>query len=177
MTTSPRFPGLPTPVTIRRAGIEDRLRLERLWLLFRHDMSAFTGDLPGADGTYRSEWLALALNGEPGWHAWILTVGDHPAGLGITRAMDEPLHVLNSFFLVVPLRRTGLGTRFARTIMTSTPGRWEVAYQERNQAAARFWPAVAGQLDPEWLNAIRPTPGRPELPPDRWISLTASCGD
>ena len=43
-TPIPSHP-LPT-VNVRRATAEDRPVLERLWLLFRHDLSRLTGDLP-----------------------------------------------------------------------------------------------------------------------------------
>jgi len=42
---------------VRRADAEDRVVLERLWLMFRHDMSEFQGQLPRPDGSYRTEWL------------------------------------------------------------------------------------------------------------------------
>lgn len=163
---------LPTPVVARRAIPPDQPALERLWLLFRHDMSAVNGDLPRTDGTYRSERLEHALRGDPGWQAWILTAGEHPVGLGIIRALDQPVHVLTSFFVVAAARRTGLGTTFARSILSSTPGRWEIAYQDLNQPAARFWSAVAGQIDPDWSLEHRTGPARPDLPPDSWIALT-----
>jgi len=69
MPGSQLTPSTPLPpVDVRRAAAQDRPVLERLWLLFRHDLSRFTGDLPRADGTYRSERLEAALT-NPGWAA------------------------------------------------------------------------------------------------------------
>jgi hypothetical protein len=41
---------------------------DRLWLMFRYDMSGFRGWLPNPDGTFRSERLAAAIAGA----AWTL---------------------------------------------------------------------------------------------------------
>lgn len=92
---SPRS-GLPAPIVVRRATSTDHVVLERLWLMFRHDMSGVSAGLPRPDGSFRSERLASALS-EPDWHAWLLTIGEHPGGLAIVRAVDQPVRVLNSF--------------------------------------------------------------------------------
>ena len=36
-------------ISVRRAAGADRTVLERLWLMFRHDLSEFSGQLPDAD--------------------------------------------------------------------------------------------------------------------------------
>ncbi|MGW2648067.1 hypothetical protein ACWC2T_24825 [Streptomyces sp. NPDC001393] len=55
-------------VTARSATTEDRPTVEGLWLMFRHDLSAFRGDLPAPDGTFRSERVESAFT-RPGWAA------------------------------------------------------------------------------------------------------------
>lgn len=50
------------PVHVRRATPEDGGLLELLWLLFRHDMSAVSGELPRPDGRFRDERLRAALD-------------------------------------------------------------------------------------------------------------------
>jgi predicted acetyltransferase len=157
---------LPMPLTARPTTRSDRAALERLWLLFRHDMSAVNGDLPRADGSYRSERLEHVLSGTPGWLGWILTAADRPLGFAIVRALDQPVRVINSFFVVAAARRCGTGSAFARAVVSSHPGRWTVAHQDRNSAAARFWPAVAAALDLDWTSAYQPVPGQPDAPPD-----------
>lgn len=171
MTTLTSHPDLPEPIIARPALSGDEAALRRLWQLFRHDMSAYGRDLPGADGSYRSERLELAL-ADPAWDAWLLTAAEHPIGFALTRAMDQPVRVLNSFFLVVPARRRGLGLAFADAVLSATPGTWEVAYQDANAAAASFWPAVAARFGEQWVREHRPVPGRPELPPDTWVTFT-----
>ena len=162
---------LPQPVEARRGTLHDEPALRRLWLIFRHDMSAYSRALPRPDGSYRSEWLELALT-TPAWSAWLLTAGEHPIGFALTRAMDEPVRVLNSFFLVAPARRGGLGLAFARTVLAATPGPWAVAYQDANLPAARFWPAVAASFDDGWAER----PPTTDQPRDVWVTFTVEPG-
>jgi predicted acetyltransferase len=172
MTTleAPSF--LPRPVVARPATTDDHPALGRLWLLFRHHMSTYTRALPDPDGTYGCERLRRATS-DPTWNAWMLTAADHPLGFALTRAMDEPVRVINSFFLVGPARGHGLGQCFARAVARASPGTWTVAYQDGNIAAARFWARVAARLDPGWWLQHRPVPGRPDLPPDAWVTFRA----
>lgn len=164
---------LPTPLIARPYDDDDRSALRHLWVSFRHQMSEFTRELPAPDGTYRSERLARALDPEdPVWSAWILSAGGHPIGFALTRAMDQPTRVVNSFFVVAPARRRGLGLHFARDVAMATPGAWTVAYQQGNRAAATFWPRVAASFGPHWRCEARDVPARPELPPDTWVSFT-----
>lgn len=162
---------LPTPILIRPATCADRPLLERLWLLFRHDMSAVTPTLPNPDGSFRSERLEAALS-ESGWQAWLLMLGDRPGGFAIVRGLDQPVRVLNSFFVVAGARGHRLGFDFARAVLQEHPGRWDIAYQDRNAVAVGLWPAVAGSLDASYTVERRAVPGMADAPPDVWASLT-----
>lgn len=80
----------------------------------------------------------------------------------------KPVHVLNSFFVVAPARRCGLGLQFASTVVAANPGRWAVAFQDANIAAAQFWPKLAAEFAPtgHWNTdrfpadlTCQPTPG------------------
>lgn len=159
---------------VRRADTDDRPVLERLWLLFRHDMSRFNGDLPRADGTFRSERLEAALT-EGSWAAFLATSGESPVGFALVRSLDREPLVLNSFFVVAAVRRTGVGLALAHQVVTSFPGRWEVAFQEANTPAAHFWRRVAASHDARWSEERRAVPGRPELAQDSWVSFTAQA--
>ncbi|QLJ02022.1 GNAT family N-acetyltransferase [Streptomyces sp. NEAU-sy36] len=161
-----------TDVRVRPATPADRPAVERLWLMFRHDLSEFQGDLPAADGTFRSERVDAAFSA-PGWAPYLLTRGDRAAGLAFVRGLDGPVRVLNSFFVARGARRAGVGLRAAREVLRRHPGRWEIAFQENNPGAVAFWHRLAEDLAPgAWSREARPVPGRPELPPDLWISLT-----
>ncbi|MFJ4846727.1 GNAT family N-acetyltransferase [Streptomyces sp. NPDC088733] len=160
-------------VSVRLATVDDRPAVERLWLMFRHDMSEFSGRLPFPDGTFRGERLEAAFT-ETGWAPYLLTSDDCPAGFAFVRALTEPTHVLNSFFVVRGARRAGIGLRAVQQVVASHPGRWEVAFQDANAAAVRFWRRVATEIAGEaWSEERRPIPGRPDLPPDVWISFRA----
>lgn len=161
---------LPQPILARAATDNDRAILERLWLIFRHHMSTYSHALPTPDGTYRSERLHRSFS-DPSWNTWILTASEHPIGFCLTRAMNKPVHVVNSFFIVAPARGAGVGTAFLRAVVNETPGTWSVAYQDANKAAARFWPSVAAAVAGDFNLEHRPVPGHPQLPPDAWVTF------
>ncbi|MCX4734354.1 GNAT family N-acetyltransferase [Streptomyces sp. NBC_01363] len=162
-----------TDVSVHHADPADRPTLERLWSLFRHDMSAFSGVLPNPDGTFRSDRLHAAFT-QADWAPYLLTSGEFPVGLALVRGLTGPTRVLSSFFVVHGVRRTGIGLCAVRQVAAQYPGPWEVAFQEGNIAAVGFWRRVATEVAGEaWTEERRPVPGRPDLPPDTWISFTA----
>jgi predicted acetyltransferase len=163
-------PDPSTPVHVVLAGPEHRAVLERLWLLFRHDMSEYDGRLPRPDATYRSERLDSAL-AQPGWAGYLLRVGEAPVGLAVVRSLEREPFVLNSFFVVRAARRSGVGRDAVGQILTARPGRWTVAFQETNPNAVAFWRSVAASHDEGWTEERRPVPDRPDLPPDSWICV------
>lgn len=97
-------------VSVRLASEADRPVLERLWLMFRHDMSEFTGALPNPDGTFRSERLEAALTSDD-WASYLITSADRPAGLAFVRALTTSTRALNSFFVVRGARRRDRAAR------------------------------------------------------------------
>ena len=171
----------PARLTIRPTTPADRLVLERLWLLFRHDMSEVSGALPDATGQFRRERLDATFT-DPDRCGFIahLEPGAEPdgappapVGFALVRALDGPARVLTSFFVVRGARRSGVGRELAAHVLASYPGRWEIAFQDANPPAVRFWRAVATDaVGQAWTEEHRAVPGRPELPPDTWISLT-----
>jgi predicted acetyltransferase len=162
-----------TDVSARLAEATDQPVLERLWLLFRHDLSEFSGALPNPDGTFRSEWLHAALT-RADWAAYLLTSSASPVGLAFVRGLTAPTRVLYSFFVVRGARRAGIGLRAVREVVAKHPGPWEVAFQESNVAAVAFWRRVATEIAGDgWSEERRPVTGRPDLPPDTWITFNA----
>ncbi|MFL6116617.1 MAG: GNAT family N-acetyltransferase [Catenulispora sp.] len=152
------------------ADAADRALLERLWSLFRHDMTEFTGGLPNPDGTFPGAWLGSALDDE-NWAAHLAFVNDRPVGFAFVRALEQPVRVLNSFFIVRGARRGGHGIQLARYVLAAHPGPWEIAFQEANVKGARFWRRLAQQVAPgAWHEEERPA-SRPELPPNVWIVI------
>jgi predicted acetyltransferase len=140
--------------------------------MFRHDMSAVVPTLPRSDGSFRSERLDAALDeSESGWHPWLLTLGEQPGGFAIVRSVDQPVRVLNSFFVVAGARRHRLGFDFARAVVQAYPGAWDVPYQDYNPAAVGLWPTVAASVDASYTLERRGVPAKPELPADVWLSF------
>ncbi|MFJ6572094.1 GNAT family N-acetyltransferase [Streptomyces sp. NPDC091292] len=159
-------------VSVRLAGVADRPVVERLWLMFRHDMSEYHGLLPSADGTFRSDRLQMAFS-DPDWAPYFLTSGSSPAGLAFVRGLTGPTRVLNSFFVVRGARRTGVGLRAVQAVVALHPGSWEVAFQDANMAAVQFWRRVGTEVSGDaWTEERRRVPGRPDLSPDVWISFS-----
>ncbi|MGW1342954.1 GNAT family N-acetyltransferase [Kribbella sp. NPDC002412] len=159
-------------LVVRRAGSGDRVVLERLWLMFRHDLSEFQGQLPRPDGSYRSEWLESVLDGDPNWAGYLFHTGENPVGFAFVRALAQPVRVLNAFFIVRPMRRHGVGLRAVQEVVAQHPGPWEVAFQESNATAVRFWRRVAESVSGQaWSEEKRPVAGDPSTPPDVWISF------
>jgi predicted acetyltransferase len=162
-----------TDVSVRLADPADHPVLERLWLLFRHDMSEFGGELPNPDGTYRSDRLQAAFT-KADWAPYLLTSGEIPIGLAFVRSLTGPTRVLSSFFVVRGVRKAGIGLRAVQEVVSKYPGPWEVAFQEDNVAAVGFWRRVATEIAGDaWTEERRPVPGRPDVPPDTWISFDA----
>jgi predicted acetyltransferase len=157
---------------LRSAAPADRPAVERLWLMFRHDMSEFVGGVPNPDGSFRSERLEAAFSGAGDWAPYVIGLGDRPVGFVFVRGLGGPTRVLNSLFVVRGVRRGGVGLWAVREVVARHPGEWEVAFQENNDRAVRFWRRVAEELAPgAWAEERRPVPERPDLAPDCWISF------
>ena len=166
-----------TTVDIRPATPADRPTIERLWLMFRHDLSEFDTAaeplLPHPDGTFRSERVDLAFGGGgEDWAPYLFVRGERPVGFAFVRGLSGPTRVLNSFFVVRGIRRGGVGRRAVAEVVARHPGDWEIAFQDANPGAVAFWRRVGEDLAPgEWVEERRPVPGRADLPPDVWISF------
>jgi len=160
-------------VSVRLANSADRPLVERLWVMFGHDMSEFRGLLPAPDGTFRRDRLRAAFT-DADWAPYVVALGERPAGFAFVRGLSGTTRVLNSFFVVRGARRAGVGLRAVQEITARNPGPWEVAFQDENATAVRFWRRAATEIVGDtWTEERRPVPGRPDLPPDVWISFDA----
>ena len=66
-----------------------------------------------------------------------------------------------------------MGRAAAVATFTAYPGPWSVAFQDYNPGARAFWESVADLVaQGDWSSEQRPVPGKPELPPDTWMTLT-----
>ncbi|MFM9444489.1 GNAT family N-acetyltransferase [Streptomyces acidiscabies] len=167
---------LPAQIRIRTAVPSDRPLIDRLWLMFRHDLSEFHEVLPFPDGTFRAERVDSAFTA-PGWAPYLfLAPDDRPLGFSFVRALDTPTAVMNAFFMVRGARRQGLGLTAALDVVSRHPGPWEVPFQDTNTKAVRFWRRVATAAADSWTEEHREIPGHPDLPPDTWISFDTGAG-
>ena len=150
----------------------DRLVLGRLWQLYAHDLSELRGALPDAEGLFRAGRLPTYLtDADRACH--LVVHQDAVAGFGLVRGLASGPRVLGEFFVVRAVRRAGVGAAAARLLLQAYPGRWEVAFQEANAGAARFWRRVATDVAGEgWHEEARSVPDKPEVPPDTWLTLT-----
>jgi predicted acetyltransferase len=161
----------PVQLDVQVAGDAEREAVGRLWVMYGHDMSEFSGELPGPDGAFRGERLAAAFSAEDRV-PYLFRCAGRPAGFAFVRGVGAAARVVNSFFVVRGARRGGVGLRAAREVLRRHPGAWEIPFQDANAGAVAFWRRVAEDVAPgAWQEERRAVPGRPGVPPDVWISL------
>lgn len=162
-------PGAHLFVTSAHAA--DHAVLERLWLMFHHDLSEFREQLPDDEGRFAAGQLERAW-ADSDWAAYVLRWGTRPVGLCLVRNLSGPARVMNAFFVVRGARRLGIGGDAVRQVVARHPGPWEIPFQEANATAARFWRRTVTEIaGSDWSQESRPVPHRPDLPPDVWISF------
>ena len=170
-----RQPARPatSPVVLVPVTRSDRAVLSNLGQLYRHDLSEALGHLPNDDGTFNNRRLdAFFVGADPGHEARLITVAGRTGGFVLTGVEPDGTRVLSDFFVVRALRRTGVGRAAAVAAFTAYRGPWVVAFQDYNPGARAFWEGVADLVaEGDWHTEHRGVPGKPELPPDTWISL------
>lgn len=159
--------------TLHPVTAEQHALLDRLDQLYRHDLSEFRDALPDEDGRFRSrlaDYLPDAPDPDRG--AYLVRHGGTVAGFVLLRGLVEPPRHLGEFFIIRRFRREGVGRTVVRELFRRHPGPWQLAFQEENPAAARFWRRVATEaVGPAFHEELRPVPGKDWLPPDVWLSL------
>ena len=148
--------------------------LERLWQLYRHDMSEFLGTQPGVDGYFRTK--ARDLNhylSDPATELHLIRSDETPVGFVI--AGGTATHTISEFFVVRSVRHQGFGAAAALTVLGSRPGPWVIAFQAQNLNAGRFWRRIVARASGDrWDEERRPIPGKPEVQPDVWLTFSVS---
>ena len=159
------------PFGVRRA--EDDLDWEvvdRLWQLYVHDLSEFRGTTPRPDGTFRRGHLGWYDRDDTDRVAYLARLGDRPVGFALVRGLRADVRHLGEFFVARSARGSGHARSFAEQVVRAHPGRWEIAFQEENARAARFWRRLAADLLTGTTEERRPVPDKPYLPPDVWLT-------
>lgn len=166
-----------TVTDLRPLEPADRDVLERLWQLYRHDLSefrgthgpgGFVGSLPEADGRFHTRGLEPYLSPDPDRAPYLAWRDASPVGFVLVSRLTTPRFLMSEFFVVHGLRGRGVAGEMVEQIFARHPGVWEIPFQENNVAAARFWRRIGGQSAVE---ERRPVPGKPEIPPDVWLTV------
>ncbi|MFY0407918.1 GNAT family N-acetyltransferase [Solicola sp. PLA-1-18] len=158
-------------VSLVVAGGVDQRVVESLWQLYAYDLSEFRRTMPDAMGRFKSSWLDEAWTDDSA--AVCLTrLSGVPAGFALVAGLGEgqPKRV-RAFFVARGARASGLGWWLATELTNRFPGRWSIAFQEENPTAARFWRRWSNSGFNEVTEERRPVPGKPDLPPDVWLSF------
>ena len=152
------------PITLRH-----RPTVSRLWQLYQHDLSEFRGTKPDTRGRFKTDRLRRYL-GDADRIGYLFRQGPHLAGFALIRGIGGQPRVMGEFFVVRAARRQRVGHEAALAIMQRHPGTWEIAFQEDNIGAARFWRGLAS--DRPYREERRLVPDKPDEPPDTWLILT-----
>jgi predicted acetyltransferase len=160
---------------LRELTAETRPVVEHLWQLYRHDLSEFRDSHPGEDGLFHTRPLDPFLRPDPERRGYLFYRDARPVGLALVAGVVKEPRVLHEFFVVRSARREGLGGAAIRELFRLHPGTWEIAFQENNTAAARFWRGIAtATAGDDWREERRPVPGKPHIPPDVWLLFDAA---
>jgi predicted acetyltransferase len=130
-------------VEIVRASREQQSVLDNLLQLYAHDFSEFYDVDLGPDGRFVYEKLPLYWQ-EGNRHPFLIWVDRKLAGFALVKqgsevSGDETTWDLAEFFVTRGFRRRCIGTKAARQLWMTFPGRWEVRVLQSNQSAQPFW--------------------------------------
>lgn len=131
----------------RRAVSGDFDALQQMLELYQYELSDIWHQELDAEGRYGYDlrkhrqglecFAYVAL--KDGVHAGFALVS--PAWVTRTQGLW-----MEQFFVLKRYRRSGLGRAFARHVLASHPGPWEVGQMTANAAAQVFWRSVIGEL-------------------------------
>ena len=81
--------------------------LERLWQLYRHDLSEFRDSHPDPEGSFARRRLEPVLGHDPDRVAYLFRRDGRPLGFALVGGLKtDPLRI-DEFFVVRSIRRTG----------------------------------------------------------------------
>ncbi len=160
-------------LTVRVVTAGRRPVLERLWQLYRHDLSELRCSLPDRDGLFHTRPLRPFLEDDPDLRAYLFERDGGPVGFGLVGRLTRQPMLMFEFFVVRAMRRQGVGGAAAAAMFALHPGTWEIPFQEENATAARFWRGVAARAARGGVREEqRPVPGKPHIPDDVWLTVT-----
>jgi predicted acetyltransferase len=147
--------------------------LERLWQLYKHDLSEFRDSHPTAEGLFVTRRGLETIMDDGRHEALLVFHGERLAGFAIIGGRGDETRDVSEFFILRSQRRQHVGARVAASLLDRHHGEWRIAFQEANAAAAAFWRRVAHDAARgEVRESRRPVPERPEIAPDVWLSFS-----
>ena len=151
MAAGPRADAVEVAIT--QATQDDAAVLAALAELYIYDFTEFTGEDPGEDGRFPTDWLAR-LWAEPDHYAFIARVDGKLAGFALIRRGSEfgddvpgsvPPWNMAEFFVMRKHRRSGVGRMLATAMFDRFRGPWHVHQIARNTPAQAFWRRIIGE--------------------------------
>ena len=130
-----------TPMELARASRSDARLIQSLLDDYLHELSGHR-ELPVGATDAASYGHLDAYWCEPGRHAFLIKLRDHPVGFALIRdpaSTGSAVHQLAEFYVRPEIRRRGIGRDAVLEIWGSFPGEWELQIHARNAGAMRFW--------------------------------------
>ena len=116
----------PAALRLEPFGERTRSTVERLWQLYRHDLSGAFETTPDVDGRFPAGRLPRYF-AEPDTPGFLMRLDG--AAVGFCGVLPHEGFVsMGDFFVVRGLRRTGVGQAAALRLIRSRPGPWYTAY-------------------------------------------------
>ena len=142
-------------IQVTEAIGDERLTVRRLWQLFMHDISEFSGYVVDGQGVYDDAFL-LDDDDTFRYLPYLIKVEGELTGLAIvnhrryvapgaperTRYAD---YFMAHFFVMRKYRRRGVGRLAVNLLWDLLPGKWEVTQLFNHEAATAFWRSVIAE--------------------------------
>jgi predicted acetyltransferase len=153
-------------ITVKPAGADDQPLLAGMLQFYIYDFSemepADSAEFELEPGGLFKPYVYLSEYWrEPSRIPLIIRRGALPVGFALLHDHSHsgmPVdHNMAEFFVVRKHRRGGVASAAVAKILTSYPGRWEIAIVERNLGAKAFWPKAIA--DAPGVRDLRPMTG------------------
>ena len=146
-------------MNLKHVTSEDRTYLFNVLQKYLYELSAYYQDEPDKEGNIAYDWFDSYFEDDPEREAFLLVEGAKTVGFLLINTfsdLDEDIdHAVAELTIYPPFRSRGLATKAVRELFSSRPGRWELTYQNSNDAAATFWGHMTRPYAPE-LTQINP---------------------